>query len=378
MSRTIWAPLAAALALGPVALLQAGTALAQDSTALTVTDKGCTVDTVTIPAGQTTFEITNASSRVLEWEILSGVMVVAERENILPGFKQSLTTTLEPGDYALTCGLLSNPKGKLVVQASGTAAGPGAVDPMQLVGPVAEYKIYVQTEADLFVLKTEAFTAAIKAGDVEGAKALYADARSHYERIEPIAELFSDLDASIDSRADDWEQREADPGFTGYHRLEYALFAKGDVRDMGPVADRLQADVVALQGRIKGLAIPPATLVGGAAALIEEVAGSKISGEEDRYSGADLSDFQANVDGAKKILELLRSLVEARNPDLVARSTANFATVDSLLAQYRNADGSYKTYSALTEADRDALKAPVAALAEDLAQLAGALGIQAS
>lgn len=62
-------------------------------------------------------------------------------------------------------------------------------------------------ETAQLVAGTKAFTDAIKAGDVEKAKSLYAPTRQHYERIEPIAELFSDLDGSIDAREDDYEQK---------------------------------------------------------------------------------------------------------------------------------------------------------------------------
>ena len=54
---------------------------------------------------------------------------------------------------------------------------------------------------------------------------------------------------------------------------------------------------------MQGLTFPPATVVGGAAALMEEVAATKVSGEEDRYSHTDLWDFQGNVDGATDILQ---------------------------------------------------------------------------
>ncbi len=47
------------------------------------------------------------------------------------------------------------------------------------------------------------------------------------------------------------------------------------------------ADVTELDKRIAGLALPPEKVVGGAAALMEEVAATKISGEEDRYSHTD-------------------------------------------------------------------------------------------
>ncbi len=53
--------------------------------------------------------------------ILKGVMVVEERENIAPGFSQKMTANLQPGEYDMTCGLLTNPKGKLIVKGEATA-----------------------------------------------------------------------------------------------------------------------------------------------------------------------------------------------------------------------------------------------------------------
>ncbi|HGY8303696.1 TPA: ferrous iron transporter, partial [Escherichia coli] len=48
--------------------------------------------------------------------------------------------------------------------------------------------------------------------------------------------------------------------------------------------------------------------------------------------------------------------------------------VDTILAKYRTKDG-YETYDKLTDADRNALKGPITALAEDLAQFRGVLGL---
>ncbi|MEJ0019089.1 MAG: iron uptake system protein EfeO [Acetobacteraceae bacterium] len=347
-------------------------AAAQATVAVTVTDKGCEPMLLEVAEGKTTFQIRNASRRALEWEILQGVMVVDERENIIPGFVQSMTTRLEPGDYAMTCGLRSNPKGVLKVAAAvGAPAAPSAMD---LVGPIAEYKVYVTREIDALVTETRAFAAAVKAGKLAEAQRLYAPTRRHYERSEPIAELFSDLDGSIDARADDFEKKEEDPTWTGFHRIEKALFADKTTKGMAPIADGLVKDVEELQKRIATLTIKPKDMVGGAAALIEEVAATKISGEEDRYSHTDLWDFQANMDGSQKIFELLRPLLVKRDKPLVDRITANFAKVDGLLGKYKEGDG-YKSYDKLTDADRNALKGPITALAEDLSKLRGTLGV---
>jgi iron uptake system component EfeO len=339
-----------------------------------VTPTACEPNELTVPAGKTTFQVVNRGARALEWEILNGVSVVAERENILPGFTVPVTVSLDPGVYGITCGLLSNPRGKLTVVA---AAGAGPVRPslMDLVGPIAEYKFYVTGEVGTLVTETEKFAAAVKSADLKTAQALYAPTRVHYERIEPIAELFSDLDGSVDSRADDHDRKEQDPGFTGFHRIEYGLFGQQSTAGLGPIADRLVADVTALQGRIAGLTVPPDKMVGGAAALLEEVAAAKISGEEDRYSHSDLWDFQANVDGAAKIVDLLRPLTAKADKPLSDKIDANLQTVNAVLAKYRRPDGSFENYEKLTDADRLALKGPVTALAEDLSKLRGTLGL---
>jgi iron uptake system component EfeO len=353
----------------------AATPDASQPVAITITGKGCEPNAVTVPEGKTTFKIKNASTRVLEWEILDGVMVVEERENIVPGFVMALTATLKAGQYQMTCGLLSNPKGTITVTGGGTTAAkaePGASD---LAGPLAEYKAYVTKEVGDLVTQTKSFTNAVKAGKLQEAQSLYASTRQHYERIEPVAELFNDLDKRIDARADDFQKKEDDPDFGGFHRIEKALFAEKTTAGVEPVADRLMQDVQELQGRIAGLDIPPNKMVGGAAALIEEVAATKVSGEEERYSGTDLWDFQANVDGAQKIFDLLHSLIAAQNPKLDARIQANFTKVDGLLALYRNKDRQMSAYDKLSPKDRNALKGAITALAEDLSQLRGTLGL---
>ncbi|WP_454122044.1 iron uptake system protein EfeO [Kosakonia sp. Marseille-Q7440] len=341
---------------------------------VTVTDKQCEPMNLTVNAGKTQFVILNHSQKALEWEILKGVMVVEERENIAPGFSQKLTANLQPGEYEMTCGLLTNPKGKLVVKGEATADAAKGDALLSLGEAITAYKAYVVGETAQLVSGTKAFTDAVKAGDIEKAKALYAPTRQHYERIEPIAELFSDLDGSIDAREDDYEQKAADPKFTGFHRLEKALFGDNSVKDMASYADKLNHDVLELQTRINELAFPPSKVVGGAAGLIEEVAASKISGEEDRYSHTDLWDFQANIEGAQKIVDLLRPQLQKENSALLAKVDANFKKVNTILAKYRTKTG-FETYDKLTDADRNALKGPITTLAEDLAQLRGVLGL---
>ena len=348
---------------------------ADGSISVAVNDHACEPMQITVPSGQTVFQIKNDSTRKLEWEILKGVMVVDERENIAPSLSDKMTVTLLPGEYEMTCGLLTNPRGKLIVTDSGFKNTTDEAALEKLAQPLGDYKKYVQGEAKELVSKTEAFVAAVKAGDIDKAKSLFASTRVHYERIEPIAELFNELDPAIDAREDDFKDGPKDANFTGFHRIEHALWVEKDVKGVQTVADKLLEDVKKLQTEIDELNFPPTKVVGGAAALIEEVAGSKITGEEDRYSHTDLSDFQANVDGAQKIVDLFRTPIAEKNKAVLDKVDANIKQVNEILAKYKTADG-FADYGKLTKADRNALQVPINALAEDLSQLRGTLGLK--
>lgn len=371
-----------AIAVGAVSCSISQSSEPQDATikkvSVTATNKGCDPVQVDTTAGKTIFVITNKGDSPLEFEILSGVKVIEEKENIAPNFVQELKANLEEGEYDLICGKKGLPKGKLIVKAAPkdqATQAKSSVDQSKLVGAIAEYKVYVLQEVDQLTAKTQIFTDSVIANDIPAAQKAYIAARVHYEHIEPVADLFSDLDTSIDARADKFAKKELDPEFAGFHRLEKSLFQEKSTADMAPIAKKLMTDTLELQKRIKDLAIEPKNMVGGSAALIEEVAANKITGEEERYSHVDLMDFQANVDGSQKIVELLRTLVQKSNPEILTKVDANFNKINQSLSKYKLTDGEFMTYDKLSESDKKELKAVLAALSEDLSKLRGILGV---
>lgn len=372
----IFALAAVALCIPDFALAQADTIKGPVApTQITLTEAGCRPNAIFAQAGKTTFLIQNDRKGEGEWEILNREeFVVDEREHIPPGVSASMTANLDSGVYEMVCGLLSSPMGVLTVAA--TDAAPARPSAMDLVGPLAEYKVYVKGEVDALVAGVTKLVGAVKAGRLEEAQGVYAPAHLRYERIEPIAELFNDLDGSMDSREDDFERKAEDPKFLGFHRIEKGIFADKSTAGLTPIADKLMNDALDLQKRIDGLTIAPKDLVGGAAELIEEVASRKITGEEDRYSRTDLWDFRGNVDGAQKIITLLRPMIDQQDPKLAARLKDNFAKVDGVLAKYKTNDDGFVSYDKLAEQDRTALKGSINILAEDLSAVKGTLGIE--
>jgi iron uptake system component EfeO len=266
---------------------------------------------------------------------------------------------------------------------SGTGSGSGlanqdlsgTTDDAQVLKAVADYKTWVVGEVDGLVADTARFTDAVRAGDLAEARRQFAPSRVRWERIEPIAGLVEEIDGKVDARVDDFEGP-ADPTFTGWHRLEYHLWKLSSTKGTKPFADQLDKDIATLDTQIKTLEFPPAAVALGPAELIEEVSEGKITGEEDRYSHTDLSDFDADVDGSKKLFELLTPALQARDAALTSEITAGFAAVGKSLAPYANPDGTFDSYTALKAGDKTRMQAELAGLSERLARIPGVLGLK--
>lgn len=348
--------------------------------AVAVNETGCSPTSITTASGPVTFVITNTGADTGEFEITQGGQrVIDEVENIVPGFVVNMTTRLDGGTYEMVCGNTQATKGALTV-----TGGPAATAPANALVPQADlaaardrYATYVDTQVADLVTAIGAFTAAVESGDLAKAKALYAPARIPWERIEPIAELFPDLDQAIDFRQEDFDGGVDDPAFKGFHKIEKALFADATTAGLGPVAVELRANVAELKKRIDTLDIEPRVMARGAGELIEEVAQSKMTGEEDRYSKADLYSIDANVDGSAEIVKELRPILTSLDAPYLAKLDAAGAAVDEVVGRYATTDGGFQGFDRVTPADLKLLQARLAELSELLAELPGRLGLAA-
>lgn len=245
-----------------------------------------------------------------------------------------------------------------------------ATQEVDLSKELSAYQEFALEQMDQFLLETEKFVKLIKSGDIEGAKAAYAPARMYFERSEPIAESFGDLDPRIDGRlADIQEEGKGKEEWTGYHKLEHALWVENKTAGYEGVADQLLADAKELHALVQTVEVTPDVMITGAVDLLNEVSTSKITGEEEIYSHTDLYDFKANIEGAEKIFEILRPKLEAKDKALVATLDEKFKAVNDLLAQHATANGGYVSYEELTDENTKALATAVNQLGEPLSQM---------
>jgi len=264
----------------------------------------------------------------------------------------------------LTIGLLSMTALLAACNEQPATTKPAAAKPNQFEQVVADYRTYAIAELEQFTKQTQAFTTAVKDGDLERAKALYAPTRMHYERAEPIAEVFGDLDPKIDAREGDVKTSE----WGGYHRIEQGLFEKGTTKGYEEYADQLMKDVHLLRAKVETVEVTPELLVTGATDLLNEVSTSKVTGEEDRYSHTDLYDFAANVQGAEKIYQLLNPALKKQDSALSKEIAARFADVNGLLEAKKKEDG-YVLYTELSKSDVKQLSQAINELAEPLSKM---------
>ena len=456
--------------------------------AVAITDDTCDVSTATATAGNVTCELTNTGSDVNEFEILAEdqLRIVGEKENVVPGATTTYTAHLQPGTYYTACKfqMVGAPIGLAEFTVTGEATVADADEQQLIDGAVADYVAYVKSQAGELIPAVAAFSAAYAAGDDETARSLFASTRVFYERIEPTAEAFGDLDPKIDYREVDavaegldwtgfhrmekdlWPPAEGDLNsdgtsalldwapstpderaafaaayaagddetarslfastrvsyerieptaeafgdldpkidyrevdavaegldWTGFHRIEKDLWppAEGDVNsddtsaflDWAPstaeqrqaFADGLVTDVQQLADLVNAsdFTVSLADISNGAIGLLDEVAVGKISGEEDWWSHTDLWDFAANVEGAKvafgNVKEIARSKGDAGTA-LVNDIETEFANLEALLAQYGSYETGFTSYDEVTEAQRKELSDAVNALGTPLSNL---------
>lgn len=354
-----------------------------DPRALTVesTADACTLSAAEAPAGTLSFDVTNSGSDVTEFYLLAedGLRIVGEVENIGPGLQRALVVNVPAGNYVSACkpGMVGDGiRADFVVTESDEEVEVSA-DEQQLVDQAsANYAAYVQDQSDQLLVKTEEFVALYTSGDDDAARALYPVARTHWERIETVAESFGDLDPAMDAREADLEPGEE---WTGWHLIEKDLWpqrAKGYVpltaQQREDYAQDLLGNTRTLDERLQDMAFTVDQIANGSRGLLEEVATGKITGEEEFWSRTDLWDFQANVDGARIAYEGVQPILEAKDPELAETLTAEFADLQALLDAQREGDG-FRSYDDLSKEQVKELADAVNALSEPLSGLTAAV-----
>jgi iron uptake system component EfeO len=339
----------------------------------TLTDQGCSPEHASVAAGPVTFFVTNGgTSHTTELELRSSSgYVLGERENLVAGLSGSFSLDLQPGTYVLACPSTANlTLGTLTVTGKPhPETGPSEV---LLKTAVLQYRTYVEGQTEALLAGVRRFATAIEQGNIAEAKRLFGPVRSHYEAIEPVASSFPGLDSDIDARIDAPTVNGDTAKWFGFHHIEQLMWVGHTLRGATPLANRLLSDVERLNQQVPSLPLAPEQLINGSVELLNEIVNVKISGEEDRYSHTDLSDFQANLLGARKAFEYVRPTLERTGSTALASTIAHEleAVQTELNAYRRNTPLGFALYSALSQTDKKRIAQQVGNAAQSLSEVA--------
>jgi iron uptake system component EfeO len=347
---------------------------------VTSTNTACKLSATKAESGTVSFKVKNTGSKVTEFYLYAedGKQIVGEVENVGPGLSRDLVVSIAPGKYVSACkpGMTGDGiRDDFTVTDSGKKTSTSDIEKTRLDQATASYARYVEEQAEELLDGTKEFVAAYKAGDDASARKLYPTARVYWERIEPVAESFGDLDPKMDLREADLEEGQE---WTGWHRIEKDLWppAKGYTpltkAQRATYADDLLANTETLHERVEEMTYDVTQIGNCSKSLLDEVATGKVTGEEEKWSHTDLYDFQANVDGAHEGFEILEGILAAKDAELAEEIDHRFDDLQTLLDKYKQGDG-FVSYDAVNATQRKELSDAVNALSEPLSKMTGAI-----
>lgn len=245
-------------------------------------------------------------------------------------------------------------------------------NPEQFQPAIDSYmKIATERMRNVEMLLTQ-LSEALEHNNLALAQQKYIEAHYQYESIRPVVLVFGNIDRMINSRAEAFLAREQDPNFKGFHAVEYELFAQKDIKSALLENQKLLKNVKDLAKRVAIETIFLPKLVQSAPDFAENILENKLSGQDNIYSGADLGEIVANLEGIDLVTAQLQNFIPQ---ELLQKTLPLDIKIRSRLQKYMT-DTGFMPYSALTNEDKHALYGDVSELAEQLAQLRSLLKVQ--
>ena len=350
-----------------------------DTIAVTATDTACEVGQHRARRRPATFTVTNTGSKVTEFYVYAaGDRVMGEVENIAPGLSRELHVELPAGHVRdrLQAGHESATASGGASRSRGDRRAADRRTPKLADGGRQLPALRAEPDRRAGRPRPRSSSPRSRPATSAKAKALYPVARTYWERIEPVAEIFGDLDPKIDGRED--VHRAEGMEFTGFHRIEKDLWATGDISKDGPIADQLLADVAEDRGAGQGREARPRCSSPTAprnCSTRSPPARSPARRTATRTPTCGTSPPTSRA--PRPPSTRCAPCSSERDPDLVDRARrASSPTSRRRSAQHRAGDG-WKLHTELTKAQLKELADAINALAEPVSKVAAAVASDA-
>jgi len=339
--------------------------------------------------GRDTFLVQNRSDRsatVYLFRADSG-RIIATIKRLKAGASRRLTAKLTPGPYAWGCDLRGYPEhvseaDKVVGHRQAGGTGPPVVptNPQELLGPLVGYRQYAAAKIRTLVSQVAALRAAIAAGDIAASRSAWLTAHETWLEIgqdDGAYGAFGELGRKIDGTSAGLVGGVSNRRFTGFHKVEYDLWMREDLKTAATDAAQL-ATFIGRLSKLRMASVFPITKLAltnwtlRCHEVLEDALRDSLTGDDDYGSHTDLESVVADVSATRELLGLLAPLLRPRKPGLVGTAGRQLTRLDRVIASSGD-DG--VAIAALPRVTRERVDAATGAVLETLAPVPDLLRI---
>jgi high-affinity iron transporter len=349
-------------ALTMITSTESSTAATSNARSITVNGFTCADHWVPPHSGQREISVTNAGNSIVDVKLLGArnLLIYGEVEAMAPATTRTMTAIIPPGKYRLGCTYSEN---ATVYSPIVAVTGPPVHDahPYQqvtyaeLAPLVASYRAEVSAGLAVLATDTDALRAAADSGQLTAAKHAWLVAHLDYARLGAAYDTFGNFNDEIDGRPNGLPLGVDDPSWTGFLRVEYALWQNQPANTVAATADQLDSYVHQLVAAFPEETIPFNDVSLRTHEILENTLQFELTGETDQGSHTGLATAEANVQGTQMILGVIAPLLEKRTSRLVATLNSDLRGLASLIESYQQPDGTWTPVQFLTTTQREHL-----------------------
>ncbi|MFA7267047.1 MAG: EfeM/EfeO family lipoprotein, partial [Candidatus Nanopelagicales bacterium] len=349
-----------------------------------VTQDACVPSWNAPPAGQSTFNIKNASTSATDIELVThpGGLIVAEIEVLGPSTSRDLPVNLAEGEYQWRCVTGGEQATYSSVQTtSGGAAGQGSyafapVTIEEITPYLEQYRVYVGAQLKILDGQVVALKDAVDSGNREAAKNAWLPGQLTYHRIGAAYGAFGEDGDAVNGLAQSLPEGVNDPDFVGFHKIEYQLWSGAPMAQIRPQAADLVDAVRNLEKQLPKFTFDALEVVTRAHEILEDTQRFVVTGQDDYGSGTSYAHAVADTEGTRTLIGILAPMLETRQPTLVPTANPELDQLQAALnATKRN--GQWVPVSQMDLATRMPTNAALGQVLETIAPIPDILEIQA-
>lgn len=213
-----------------------------------------------------------------------------------------------------------------------------------------KFKEFVSSQMDDFVTDTQLLASLVKEGKLEEAQKLYPLVTMYYERMQPIASNFEELDVAVNGVITKGKENEV----TGFQRLAYGLFTEKQTSGYEEIASNLASDVKALQEALATLDVTKNNVLVSASLMFDTMLKDRLTTSS--IANNEVYAVKAQTEAAQEIVKIFMPRVEANS---AANATEKLAILEEVIAYYEVGKEDYVNYSFFTTKQKEELSTAI-------------------